>query len=211
MLDGDEKGWSKNLRKCDKDQIVLARILGQSVSETARLVLFSRSAVPTDSGLRWHKPLIINWVLGAQMLLCTNVETKSVPATYLNIIADHVHPFMAMVFPDGSGLSAKKKEKEKHLCTLHTLFRNGLRNMFPWPQNSPDLNTIEHLWDVLDRQVRFTAAPLYNLQNLNDHLLMFWCNISQDTLRSLVKALVGLTSRHTEEDQQPVRQVDMML
>ena len=25
-------------------------------------------------------------------------------ATYLNIHADHVHPFMAMVFPDGTGL-----------------------------------------------------------------------------------------------------------
>ena len=29
-----------------------------------------------------------------------------------------------------------------------------------WPPNSPDLNLIEHLWDVLDKQVRAMKAEL---------------------------------------------------
>lgn len=37
--------------------------------------------------------------------------------------------------------------------TVQRLFRNSLRKMtefkvLPWPPNSPDVNTIDHLWDV---------------------------------------------------------------
>ncbi|KAK3573569.1 hypothetical protein QTP86_027834 [Hemibagrus guttatus] len=37
--------------------------------------------------------------------------------------------------------------------------------------NSPDLNPIQHLWDVLDQQVRSMEVPPHNLQDLKDLLL----------------------------------------
>ena len=45
MLDAGEMGRSKDLSDFDKSQIVMARRLGQSISEMARLVGCSRSAV----------------------------------------------------------------------------------------------------------------------------------------------------------------------
>ena len=45
MLDAGEMGRSKDLSDFDKGQIVMASRLGQSISETARLVGCSRSAV----------------------------------------------------------------------------------------------------------------------------------------------------------------------
>ena len=33
-----------------------------------------------------------------------HVNVNLIRVTYLNIVADQVHPFMARVFPDGSGL-----------------------------------------------------------------------------------------------------------
>ncbi len=33
----------------------------------------------------------------------------------------------------------------------------------PWPPNSPDLSSIEHLWNVLDQQNRSMEAPPHNL------------------------------------------------
>ncbi|KAK3552217.1 hypothetical protein QTP86_005984 [Hemibagrus guttatus] len=35
-----------------------------------------------------------------------------------------------------------------------------------WPPNSPDLNPIQHLWDVLNKQVRSMEATPHNLQDL---------------------------------------------
>ena len=104
-----------------------------------------------------------------------HVDVNLARVTYLNIVADQVHPFMAMVFPDGSGLF----QQDNVPCHTAHIVRDWFEEhdevftVLPWPPNSPDLNPIEHLWDVLDRQVRSTAAPPRNLQDLKDLLLMF--------------------------------------
>ncbi|KAK3563664.1 hypothetical protein QTP86_033502 [Hemibagrus guttatus] len=57
------------------------------------------------------------------------------------------------------------------------------------PPNSPNLNPIQHLWDVLDKQVRSMKAPPHNLQDLKDLLLTSWCQIPQHTFRDLVESI----------------------
>ncbi|KAK3559853.1 hypothetical protein QTP86_021422 [Hemibagrus guttatus] len=57
-----------------------------------------------------------------------------------------------------------------------------------WPPNSPDLNPMQHLWDVLDKQVRSMETPPRNLQDLKDLLLTSWCQIPQQTFRDLVES-----------------------
>ncbi|KAK3572875.1 hypothetical protein QTP86_009313 [Hemibagrus guttatus] len=49
--------------------------------------------------------------------------------------------------------------------------RNNQFEVLTWPPNSPDLNPIQHLWDVLDKQVQSMEAPSRNLQDLKDLLL----------------------------------------
>lgn len=57
------------------------------------------------------------------------------------------------------------------------LFRNGLRNRTRLlPPNSPDLSLIEHLCEVLDKQVCSMEVPPHNFQDL---LLTSWCQIPQ--------------------------------
>ena len=52
-----------------------------------------------------------------------HVDVSLIPATYLNILADQVRYFKAVIFPDGSALFQQDN------ATLHTLFRNGLRSI----------------------------------------------------------------------------------
>ncbi|KAK3531960.1 hypothetical protein QTP86_002242 [Hemibagrus guttatus] len=52
-----------------------------------------------------------------------------------------------------------------------------------------DLNPIEHLWDVLDKQVRSMEAPPRNFQDLKDLLLTSWCQIPQHTFGDLVESM----------------------
>uniref|UniRef100_A0A673XR76 Tc1-like transposase DDE domain-containing protein n=1 Tax=Salmo trutta TaxID=8032 RepID=A0A673XR76_SALTR len=52
---------------------------------------------------------------------------------------------------------------------------------------SPDINPIEHVWDLLDRRVRARAIPPRNVRELAGALVEEWGNISQQELSNLVQ------------------------
>ena len=63
--------------------------------------------------------------------------------TYQSILADHEHPFMETVFPDGCGLfqqdNVPQRKNGSGWFKEHNKFE-----MLTWPPNSPDLSPIEH-------------------------------------------------------------------
>ena len=67
---------------------------------------------------------------------------------------------------------------------------NNEFEVLTWPPNSPDLNPVELLWDVLDKQVQSMEAPPHNLQDLKDLLPTSWCQIPQHTFRDLVESML---------------------
>jgi len=47
-----------------------------------------------------------------------------------------------------------------------------------WPPQSPDLNPIEHIWDVVERELRAPDVHPTNLHQLQDAILSIRANIS---------------------------------
>ncbi|GFW98133.1 transposable element Tc3 transposase [Trichonephila clavipes] len=69
--------------------------------------------------------------------------------------------------------------------------------------DSPDLNPIEHAWDMLGRRIAAHHPPTC-LPELQRALLEEWCNIPQDQIDNLIlsmprccKAGIASSGRHT--------------
>jgi hypothetical protein len=55
----------------------------------------------------------------------------------------------------------------------------------PWPVMSPDLNPIEHIWDMLCRRMHAREPPVQNIRQLEATLHQEWQKLSQQDIRRL--------------------------
>ncbi len=58
-----------------------------------------------------------------------------------------------------------------------------------WPPQSPDLNPIEHLWDVVEREIHIMDVQPTNLQQLRDDIMSIWTKISEEYFQHLVESM----------------------
>ena len=57
-----------------------------------------------------------------------------------------------------------------------------------WPAKSPDLNIIEHVWDILGRRVRCLDPPVITVRELAVALEEEWNRIPQADIQKLYKS-----------------------
>ncbi len=61
--------------------------------------------------------------------------------------------------------------------------------LLKWPPQSPDLNPIEHLWDVEEREIRIMDVQPTNLQQLCDAIMSKQTKISEECFQHLVESM----------------------
>ncbi|KAI3355609.1 hypothetical protein L3Q82_018426 [Scortum barcoo] len=57
------------------------------------------------------------------------------------------------------------------------------------PPCSPDLNPIEHIWDIMSRSIHQRHVAPQTVQELADALVQVWEEIPQETIRHLIRSM----------------------
>ena len=141
----------------------------EGISVTPRPVLWSRIDLemegPSWSGAVCYTIIGLNLLsLQAISTLCVTGKTSSSLMWY---------PSCKLILTSHTAHSVRDFLQDRNVSVL------------PWPA-SPDLNPIEHVWDLLDRRVRPRAIPPRNVWELAVALVEEWGNISQQELANLV-------------------------
>ncbi len=109
---------------------------------------------------------------------------------YLSIVADHVHPFMTTVYPSYNGYFQQDAPCHKaQIISDWFLEHDNEFTLLKWPPESPDLNPIEHLWDVVEQEIRIMDVQPTNLHQLCFAIRSIWTKISEKCFQHLVESM----------------------
>ncbi len=103
-------------------------------------------------------------------------------------VADHVHPFMTTVYPSSDGHFQQDNAPcyKAQIISDWFLEHDNKFTLLKWPPQSPDLNPIEHLWDMMEREIHIIDMQPTNLQQLRDAIMSIWTNISEECFQQFM-------------------------
>ena len=95
------------------------------------------------------------------------------------------HPLVTRpVYMDDNARSHRSK-------AVTTYLQSETVASIPWPAMSPDLNPIEHIWDMLGRRMQARELPVQNIRQLEAALHREWQQLSQQDIRRLTGGVRG--------------------
>ncbi len=101
------------------------------------------------------------------------IEHRLNATTYLSIVVDHVHPFMTTVYPSSDGYFQQDNASchKAQIISDWFLEHDNEFTLLKWPPQSPDLNPIEHIRDVVEWE---TCIMDVQSTNLHDAIMSIW-------------------------------------
>ncbi len=123
------------------------------------------------------------------LVLLVLIEHRLNTTAYLSIVADHVHPFMTTVYHLLMYFQQDNAPCHKaQIISDWFLEHDNEFTLLKWPPQSPALNPIEHLCDVVEREIHIMDVHTTNLQQLRDAILSIW----PKSLRNVSNTLLNL-------------------
>lgn len=104
-----------------------------------------------------------------------------------DILQDHVVPFAPHI---GENFVLMQDNARPHVarCVIAFLNQVGITKM-NWPACSPDLNPIEHVWDMLGRRLRSRIPAVQNTEEVKAALIEEWENLPQEMINGVIRSM----------------------
>ncbi len=127
---------------------------------------------------------------GGIFLVPTLVPTDCLSTTvYLSIPGEYVHPFITTEYPSWDRYFQQDNVPWHKAQIILKLVE------FTSPQ-SPNLNSIEHIWDVVEVEICIMDVQLTKLQQLHNNLISIFFRIPKECFQHLVKSICHKELRH---------------
>ncbi len=109
------------------------------------------------------------------------IEHRLNTTAYLSIV-EHVHLFMTTVYQSSDGYFQQDNSPchKAQIISDWFLEHDNEFTLLKLPPQSPDLNPIEHLWDVVECEIRIMDVQPANLQQLCDAIMSIWTKLSEE-------------------------------
>ncbi|GFT95245.1 transposable element Tcb2 transposase [Trichonephila clavipes] len=76
-------------------------------------------------------------------------------------------------------------------CLVENMLEDETIQRMEWPACSPDLNPIEHVWDMLGRRIAARPRPPATVRDLEIALLEEWNSIPQSLIDNLIASMAN--------------------
>ncbi len=127
------------------------------------------------------------WAFGPHLV---PIEHCLNATAYLSIVAV-VHPFKTTVYPSSDGYFQQDNAPchKAQIISDWFLDHDNEFTLVKLPPQSPDLNPTEHLWHVVECEIRIMDRLPKNLQQLHYAIMSIWTKISEDCFQHLVESM----------------------
>ncbi len=97
---------------------------------------------------------------------------------------------IVLPFIHGHHLMSQHDNAWPHVARICTQFLEAENiPVLAWPAYSPDMATIEHVWDALDRHIRQRVPVPANILQLLTAIEEEWTNMPQATINNLINSM----------------------
>ncbi|GFV95574.1 transposable element Tcb1 transposase [Trichonephila clavipes] len=189
-------------------------------SDKSRFILQSdsrRTLIWIATGTRYHQENTIErpryagvgWIVWGGNILGsrTDLHVQSVTMTfhiYRDVILEQHELFLFRGAIGAEFLFMYDNARPHRASIVDECLQSEDITRMDWPAYSPDLNPIEHVWDMLGRRIAARQPLPTCLPELRRALLDEWCNIPQDQIDNLIlsmtrrcKACIASSGGHT--------------